>query len=227
MKKYIFFAGVFVYILANLTYGHNVKQKDFERLRLLNEKAVLQLYTKEINPEYFEEFVSLVGRSKKIEKYKKRIVRLIFYNAVRFDLDPLTLLALFAHESKFAWWKKGDLDELGMGQVRPSVWFNKRNQHNLHKAGIVSRRKPYQLKYIGKGIHSTAHILNVYRNLCKKWERQKRLRRRGYRSVNECMIRRYNGSRNTHKYYVSVSSYVGRFYYFIKNKRIAENNLLK
>lgn len=214
--------------------GHSKKRRTpkFSSVQTyrLTDNRVKRLYTKEINPENFEAFILFVSRNnRRIFKYKKRIINVLFENSLRYNLDPVTLLSLLAHESKYKWWKKGGVGELGLGQVRPSIWLHKRNENNLHKAGIVQRSKPFQLKYIGKGIHSTAHILVVYRKLCQKWNRRGQLRWRGYRTVNECMIRRYNGSnkKDTYKYFVNVTSYIGRYYYFIQKKEAPDSGLFR
>lgn len=220
MKKIFFFMLMLSFLIPTSANSLELLNRNKFRSQTIYQAPML-------NTRNFEDFIVFISRrNKNIIKYKTRIAKIIFENAYKYKLDPLTILALLANESKYKWWKKGELDELGMGQVRPSIWLAKRNRDNLHKAGIVLRHKPHQLKFIGKGIQSTSHILSVYRRLCTKWKRQKRLRRRGYRDINECMIRRYNGSsKDTYKYYIRVASYIGRYYYFIRRGEIVASSI--
>lgn len=171
------------------------------------------LQQKKINIENFAKYVVYVKENK---KYVKRIVNVIFKYAKRYNIDPLTLMVIINTESHFDYRAKGKDGEIGLGQIMPTIWFDRKNHENLYDAGIIDEGKEHQLKWIGKNIQSTAHIFNAKRTECFKFHINGTLKKRGYRTITECSIRRYNGSRNTMDYYVKVTSNLGQYYYFVQ-----------
>ena len=212
IKKLIFLMVSSVLVLSGVHAAQNIS------LLRPSVKSVQKLYTPDVNPENFERFIVFASDANaRVYKYRARIADQIFVWAHQYEIDPLTILAILARETHFRYWRTGASGEIGIGQINPPVWLDPKNRYNLFNAGILKRGEEKKLRYIGRNIRATAHVLNVNRTVCFKWHDAGTLKAKGYRTINECMIRRYNGNTNTHKYYVGVTSFVGKFYFFVRN----------
>lgn len=169
---------------------------------------------KVINADNFSDYIVHV---KENDRNVKRIVEVIFKYSRIYNIDPLTLMVVINTESHFKNNAKGLAGEVGLGQVTPSIWLDEKTFGNLYKAGIIEKGKERQLKWIGRNVESTAHILNVKRTECFNLHARGILKQRGYKTPQECMIRRYNGRKKmSRKYYVKVTSNIGQYYYFVQ-----------
>ncbi len=163
----------------------------------------------------FPDFIQYSNKRTKRE-YARKITSHIFKNAARYGHDPITLLALMKVESEFIRTAKSKAGAIGLMQVLPKVWvYNKENEQNLITKKIIKHKK--QLYWTKKNIQAGSFILKEIRKTCQRWKKRKTLIGRGFRSINECMIKRYNGKEGN-SYYEKVTSTIGDYYYFTQRR---------
>lgn len=147
-------------------------------------------------------------------RHVDRIIKKIIQNSKKFKIDPLTILMIMEVESNFTY-NAINKNDKGIMQVNEKIWVkDKQNPNNLIKKGIINHKK--ELLYIGKNIDSGSFILSENRKSCEIWKDRKKLIGRNYKTVNECMIKRYNGKKG-HYYYKKVTSSIGDYYFFINS----------
>lgn len=179
-------------------------------LNLFNPQPKIK-YPPDVTKKNFAEFIRFKNRNKYLkDKNITRIVHVIFEQSEKYKFDPLTILAIMGVESTYWYRAKGPQKEKGLMQVHPD-WLKGRN--NLIDAGIL--KKESELFYIGRGVQAGLYVLNKKRNICLNFYSKKILAKMGYKTINECIIRRYNGSRNR-PYYTKVASYIGDYYFFVR-----------
>lgn len=189
-------------------------------------QMALNFYPAYFNQLDFENYI--IRRNPKVNKaFVPRIARAIIHFSNSSNLDALTVLAMIAEESAFYRNVTGPSGEICLMQIMPNIWiYNNDNSDNLVDAGILKpvrykkgkhwyKRKPENALWnINRCIAAGTHILTVKRRECQLWDALDRLRGRGYHTIQECMIRRYNGGSKTLKYYRRVASTVGDYYFY-------------
>jgi len=152
------------------------------------------------------------------------VVNNIFEYSEQYGIDPITVLAIMYVESTYKIKAKGKRGEVCLMQVDPEVWVHDdENFFNLKNVGIVKNTKnekvnpATELWNPGKCIQAGVYILSLAKETCEIWESKEVLKKRGYYSINHCMIIRYNGAKRgslKRDYYQKVTSVIGDYYYF-------------
>jgi soluble lytic murein transglycosylase-like protein len=122
-------------------------------------------------------------------------------------IEPEFVLTIMMVESNFninAISKKG---AIGLMQINPYVWINKDYEYSLDNAGIVNETRELFNPYTN--IIAGIWILNVYHAECSFYDDQGKLNKRGFKSVEECVAKKYIGISNKktktpQKYYIKL-----------------------
>lgn len=176
-------------------------------------KQAYQLYPNYISQENFLRYVQ--SKNKKLPTpFAKTLVEYIFVYSDFYNIHPLTILSVMKVESNFNPKAKGTSGEIGLMQISPRSWIKAKHKWNLIIIGKIKDK--VELWGIPKNISAGVYILNVKRYNCNHWLRKGTLKKRGFRNIHHCTIRRYNGHGNR-EYYTKVTSALGDYYYFTQS----------
>ena len=181
-----------------------------------------------------EDYISTIRPN--ISNWQKRaIVKTVIKFSMERNIKFITLLGIIENESHFRYWKCSKNQRTGRkqscGLMGVNLWewvYNKENQHNLIKRGIIkSKVDLYNIHY---NIKAGSFIFVKTEEICEWWWRRTEwkdkeyepfpypnyLVKMGYDNIYDCTITEYNASPTKHEYHKNVITSIAvieKFFY--------------
>lgn len=175
----------------------------------------------------FQNFVEyILAKNSKVDRESAETIAFQILEQSRiYSIDPLIVISIMNVESNFKRTahqehENDHFHDRGLMQINTMVWiYDKKNEANLINKGLVQKGKENfireQLYSIEINIKAGVYILDIKRDECISLENSGKLRINGFRNVEECFVRLYNGDRGR-AYYNKVTASIGDFYMFMK-----------
>ena len=159
----------------------------------------------------------------KIKKWESdRILKMSAIYSNQYKINPFKIIAHMKVESDFRWnvvsKRKNTKIAYGVMQINKHVWvLDKSNEKSLVKIGMVNRiRDLFDIKV---NINAGAYIMDDIRKTCTRWADRGKLKKKGYKNVEQCEVMRYNGSMKLDYYNKVMHSYTELTKFLLSNER--------